>query len=244
MCDCQVTRIAVDAAGLPLDLGRAQRLFTGEQRRAIIARDRECIWPGCRVPARWCEIHHLQWWERDHGSTSVDNGGLTCSFHHHETHRRDLGITRVVHRPDQGSLVDPATTGRRRRAPGEPAAVEYEFRDRAGRLVGDRSAADDGDSRGSPPAVTPGGGPTGGGPPTRDQAAGGNPPEGDGATPPGWPSGSRPGGAPGSRRGTPDRRHPVSRPRSAPESRGGEPDWEWVTDPMTGARAPSFMVPQ
>lgn len=115
LCECDVTRIAVDANGVPVDLGRTQRLFTGEQRRAIIARDRECIWPSCHQPARWCQIHHLRWWDRDSGPTSLDNGGLVCSFHHQEIHRRDLVVIRHV-----GSDTDPLgrTTERRRSTAG------------------------------------------------------------------------------------------------------------------------------
>jgi hypothetical protein len=106
MCDCAITRLVVDADGVPLDLGRTQRLFTGEQRRAIIARDRECIWPDCHVPARWCHIHHLRYWERDNGPTSVDDGALYCSFHHQESHRRDLTVTRVLAPPGEESSRD------------------------------------------------------------------------------------------------------------------------------------------
>ena len=101
MCDCAVTRIAIGADGTPLDLGRTQRLFTGEQRRAVIARDRECIWPGCHMPARWSQIHHIVWWERDNGRTCVDDGCLLCAFHHHEVHRLDLTITRITRTPDE-----------------------------------------------------------------------------------------------------------------------------------------------
>ena len=129
LCDCAVTRIAVDAIGVPLDLGRTQRLFTGEQRRAIIARDRECIWPGCHLNARWCEIHHRIWWERDNGCTSVDDGVLLCTFHHHETHRLDLAIVRIL------GLPTGSPPGGRRRRLISPPQIGYEFRDPAGRLA-------------------------------------------------------------------------------------------------------------
>jgi len=101
LCDCDLTRVVLDAEAVPLDLGRTQRRYAGAQRRAVIARDRHCGWPGCTANARWCQIHHIAWWDRDGGATSVDNGVLLCSFHHHETHRRDLRITRL--RPAPGA---------------------------------------------------------------------------------------------------------------------------------------------
>ena len=52
MCECDLTRIVIDADGVPLDLGRTQRLFTGPQRRAVIARNRKYAWPECPAPAR------------------------------------------------------------------------------------------------------------------------------------------------------------------------------------------------
>jgi hypothetical protein len=131
MCDCEITRIVLDADSVPLDVGRAQRVFTGAQRRAVIARDRECGWPDCHAPARWCDVHHIAWWERDTGPTSVENGVLLCNFHHHEVHRQDLTITRVT------------AAGRQRapgrdRPPGTLTGVSYDFRDRAGTMIAPR----------------------------------------------------------------------------------------------------------
>lgn len=101
LCDCELTRIVTDAAGVPLDLGHTERTFTGEQRRAVIARDGGCLWPECSRPPRWCQVHHLRWWDRDGGETSVDCGALVCSFHHHEIHRLELTATRHMADPGQ-----------------------------------------------------------------------------------------------------------------------------------------------
>ncbi|WP_066462172.1 HNH endonuclease signature motif containing protein [Sanguibacter suarezii] len=94
LCDAELTRIVMSADDVPINLGRTVRLYTREQRRAIIVRDRGCQFHGCTQPARWCEVHHIDWWDRDHGETSIDNGILLCSYHHHEVHRHNLTIDR------------------------------------------------------------------------------------------------------------------------------------------------------
>jgi hypothetical protein len=143
LCDCAVTRVGIDADSVPMDLGRTQRLFTGEQRRAILARDRECIWPTCHMHARWLQIHHRIWWERDNGTTCLENGVGVCSFHHQEIHRLDLAIVPIPGSPDDGP------PGGRKRRRSAISSVTYEFRDPAGRLVGEPEPARCGGS--SPP---------------------------------------------------------------------------------------------
>jgi len=98
LCDSQIARLVVDADSEPLDLGRSTRLFTPAQRRAVIARDGGCAWDGCAMPARYCEVHHLDWWDDDHGHTATRRGALVCPFHHHELHRHHLDLVR--HEPD------------------------------------------------------------------------------------------------------------------------------------------------
>ncbi len=122
LCDCEVGRIVLSAEGLPLDVGRTERLFTAAQRRAIVVRDRHCAWNGCEVPAAYCEAHHIRWWDRDEGETSVENGVLLCSHHHHVVHQLDLEIARLT------------SPRRARGAPlGEP--TRYEFRRPDGGVV-------------------------------------------------------------------------------------------------------------
>lgn len=125
LCDCEIGRIVIDAHGVPLDLGRTVRLYTGAQRRAVIVRDRHCAWNGCEVPAAFCEVHHIRWWDRDHGRTSVENGILLCSHHHGVVHRLDLTAERLTaaagRDPDgvaQGAPVEPVRYRFRRRRDG------------------------------------------------------------------------------------------------------------------------------
>ncbi|UKA55865.1 HNH endonuclease [Arthrobacter sp. FW305-BF8] len=51
-----------------------------------MARDQGCAFPGCTIPAAWCEAHHITYWSRG-GTTSTGNGVLLCSHHHHLIHK-------------------------------------------------------------------------------------------------------------------------------------------------------------
>lgn len=85
-CDADVIPLVLGGKGQVLDVGRAQRLFPPHLRRVLVARDKGCAFPDCSIPAAWCEAHHLSPWSRG-GSTSIDNGVLLCSRHHHVIHQ-------------------------------------------------------------------------------------------------------------------------------------------------------------
>jgi Domain of unknown function (DUF222) len=85
-CDCVTWRIVLDpATGLPLDLGRTHRIVPAWLRRAVLARDRQCRWPGCDCPAQWLDIHHLDAWAQG-GQTNVDRLLSLCRYHHMKVH--------------------------------------------------------------------------------------------------------------------------------------------------------------
>jgi hypothetical protein len=79
--DLRFIAVLVDRVRAIRGYSHSQRIFTEQQRLAIIARDRGCIFPGCDAPPAWCQIHHVQEWA-DGGPTSVDNGALICKYHH------------------------------------------------------------------------------------------------------------------------------------------------------------------
>jgi len=87
LCDAVLVPAILGSAGEVLDVGRSSRTFPPAIRRAIAVRDGGCAWPGCDRPPGWCDGHHVQWWSRDFGSTSLDNGVLLCPFHHSEIHK-------------------------------------------------------------------------------------------------------------------------------------------------------------
>ncbi|WP_448060665.1 hypothetical protein [Cellulomonas hominis] len=141
LCDCDIARIVVGADSVPVDLGRTQRLYPAAHRRAVIVRDRHCSWDGCAVPAAYCDVHHIRWWTRDRGPTSLDNAVLLCDHHHHVVHALDLRIERVAGPPGSSAAgaarrgAGPATQGRTSATATQGEPVRYRFSRRDGRVV-------------------------------------------------------------------------------------------------------------
>ncbi|WP_194762359.1 HNH endonuclease signature motif containing protein [Microbacterium sp. UFMG61] len=94
-CTGTIQRVLFDE-GRIIGITTTDRVFTVHQRRAIIARDRECLIPGCHVPASWCEIHHVTEHSQG-GPTHTDNGVPLCWWHH-----RSLGTSGWEIRMDDG----------------------------------------------------------------------------------------------------------------------------------------------
>ncbi|MCZ6618771.1 MAG: DUF222 domain-containing protein, partial [Gammaproteobacteria bacterium] len=103
-CDGSVIPVNTDAQGEPLNVGRKQRTVPTAIRRALIARDRTCTFPGCSHE-RWIDAHHIKHWA-DGGETSLDNTILLCSHHHRLVHEGGFTVatrcdgSRYFARPD------------------------------------------------------------------------------------------------------------------------------------------------
>ncbi|WP_235934224.1 HNH endonuclease signature motif containing protein, partial [Agromyces humi] len=88
--DAELVPAVLGGDSLPLDLGRAARLFSKAQRLALGERDGGCA--SCGQNIAYVEAHHVAWWERDAGPTDLSNGVMLCSFCHHMIHREGWQI--------------------------------------------------------------------------------------------------------------------------------------------------------
>ena len=91
-CDADIIPMVLGTDGEILDQGRAKRLVTPGQRRALHRRDGHCSFPGCTVPAPWCDAHHVRHWSRG-GQSDLLNYALLCGRHHTIVHDKDLTAT-------------------------------------------------------------------------------------------------------------------------------------------------------
>lgn len=72
-----------DGPRLPLAVGRTARTATPAQRKALAARDKGCVIPGCQVPAESCQVHHVTDWAAS-GTTDIENLVILCWSHHRQ----------------------------------------------------------------------------------------------------------------------------------------------------------------
>ena len=93
-CDSEISRVVFGPDSQVINAGRAERTFGGPRRRAIIARDQTCRYPGCHAPPALGELHHLSWWARDGGETDINAGILLCWHHHDLVHSLQIEIRR------------------------------------------------------------------------------------------------------------------------------------------------------
>ena len=108
-CDARILPVVLGGAGQVLDAGRTRRLATGAVRRALVARDRGCAFPGCDRPARWCDAHHVHPWSAG-GRTSLDNLVLLCRHHHTVLHDETAGWRVRLGRDNLPDFIPPPWT--------------------------------------------------------------------------------------------------------------------------------------
>ena len=72
--------------GAALDTGTTRRRPGARQRRAVEARDRTCVFPGCRMPATACDVDHRIPWSEG-GRTVTADLAPGCRHDHNIRHR-------------------------------------------------------------------------------------------------------------------------------------------------------------
>jgi hypothetical protein len=103
-CDCNLSRVLLQDS-VVIDVGRSERTIKGPRRRALIARDRHCRWPGCERPASSCDGHHVIHWMHG-GEGGIDNQVLLCHRHHWRVHEGGWQLIKL----DEGEIVPVAPT--------------------------------------------------------------------------------------------------------------------------------------
>jgi len=91
-CDSAITRIT-GLGELEQEITHAARTIPPSTRRALVARDQHCVFPGCDRPPPWCDGHHLVFWG-DGGPTKLENLGLVCGSHHRKVHEEGWKLQR------------------------------------------------------------------------------------------------------------------------------------------------------
>jgi hypothetical protein len=105
-------RLVTDDTGQLLDYGRRTYRPPANLTDHVVARDKTCTFPGCRCPARLCDLDHGEAW-CEGGETNSENIGALCTRHHAAKH--DAGW-RVTRQPD-GARTWISPTGHRYRVP-------------------------------------------------------------------------------------------------------------------------------
>ncbi len=93
-CTSKIQAMLVgDDGRRPLDLGRKARLAQPKQKTVLASMYPTCEFPGCEVPVRWCQFHHVRWWNRDGGCSDLANFRPLCRRHHSLVHEGGWVVT-------------------------------------------------------------------------------------------------------------------------------------------------------
>ncbi len=126
LAETAILRRVVIAGNAIVDLGNRVRCVTDDQYQALLMRDGGCRYPGCTVPAAWCEADHLIA-VTDGGLTDLVNLALWCPYHHRFKHRSDVTVIGDAHHlsvqlPDGRRIHCPPRGLPTRHTPPQPTA--------------------------------------------------------------------------------------------------------------------------
>ena len=85
-CEADLLPVVLDGHGVAVDVGRAKRLATADQRRALRAMYPGCAFSDCHVEFDHCQIHHLDPYAGANGATNLNRLVPLCDRHHHAAH--------------------------------------------------------------------------------------------------------------------------------------------------------------
>src|SRR5690606_29106376 len=91
-CDANLIPVLVNGEFVPMAIGHAHSPIPEGLRRAVIASDQGCRFPGCDAPAQWTDAHHVIWRSKG-GPTQLDNLVLLCRRCHTRVHERGWLLT-------------------------------------------------------------------------------------------------------------------------------------------------------
>ncbi len=101
-CEAEIIPVVLNSKGVVLDIGRASRLATRYQRKAIEAMYSHCAIPDCKVPIAQCQPHHIDYW-RDEGPTDMNNLLPLCPHHNRNVHEGNWKLK--LHMPNRELTV-------------------------------------------------------------------------------------------------------------------------------------------
>ena len=119
-CDAEIIPAVFGSDGVPIDVGRGERLATPIQRALLATRDGGCR--GCGVRPEWCYAHHIWHWV-DGGPTDLDNLVLLCQSCHTSVHEGGRAIRREA--DGSFSLFTPPRDHRRQSHRAHEAAMRH-----------------------------------------------------------------------------------------------------------------------
>ena len=91
-----IRRVVMDSDRVVINMGRRQRLFTGNARLAAKLSVTRCERIGCDLPAEWCDVDHAQEWNSDNGRTDQANASVLCGVDNKDKHRSRWRTRRAI----------------------------------------------------------------------------------------------------------------------------------------------------